>query len=102
MENKQHLLEEIPGKHDLKHVKTEDKSKPRIEKDIKIKKNKRKDLFNEVRKGNNKLKKVETKDKGKPVLDKNVHLKMHKRKELLNEVRVKGKALKKPEREKNL
>jgi len=85
----------------LRHVDTVDKCKPKIEKDVKLKKYDRKPLLGELKEGVD-LKHVETCDRAKPVIPKNFHLtkvdrepkKMDERSRLDME---KGKGVKKPQ-----
>jgi len=79
----------------LKHVDTEDKSKPHIEKGVKIKKSNRGELLQEVTKEHS-LKHAETTDKSKPHIEKDTHIKESSRPALLSEVK-KGVELKKTE-----
>eukprot|EP00009_Paramoeba_aestuarina_P009701 CAMPEP_0201539720 /NCGR_PEP_ID=MMETSP0161_2-20130828/70556_1 /ASSEMBLY_ACC=CAM_ASM_000251 /TAXON_ID=180227 /ORGANISM="Neoparamoeba aestuarina, Strain SoJaBio B1-5/56/2" /LENGTH=88 /DNA_ID=CAMNT_0047947133 /DNA_START=448 /DNA_END=714 /DNA_ORIENTATION=- len=59
------------GDKKLQHVETEDKSGPKIEKDIHIKENKHGDLMAEVQK-DQKLQHVETDDKSAPKIEADV------------------------------
>jgi len=84
----------------LHHVDTVDKSKPKIEKDVKIKKYDRKPLLGELTEGID-LKHVETTDKAKPVIPRNFHLtKVERDPKMMEERRrldmEKGKGVKKP------
>lgn len=86
------IAADIEKGKELKHVETQDKSAPKIESDVKIKKVDRGGFLQEVEKGKD-LKHAETVDKSAPQLDPNVHVKKIDRGEFLQEVE-KGKELK--------
>jgi hypothetical protein len=80
------LLSEIKQGAELKHVETEDRSKPLFDKPIKLSKHNKNQLLSEIKEGAE-LKHVETEDKSVPTFDKDVHLKTWNRQGFLDEVR---------------
>ena len=78
------------GQPGLKHAETVDKSKPLIDKDVHIAKNKHGELMSEVAKGAD-LKHAETKDRSAPVIEEGVSVKKVDRKGFLDEVAKAGK-----------
>ncbi|KAK5575980.1 hypothetical protein RB653_007116 [Dictyostelium firmibasis] len=83
------LLAEINKGADLKHTTTEDKSAPKIDSDVHIKKNEHASLLSEVQKGAE-LKHTETVDKSGPKIEDNVTVKPNNHSSLLTEIKAKG------------
>jgi len=66
----------VNEQHELHHVETHDTSSPRIDDNIKVRKNVHSQVFQQIQEVQEKeLKHVDTVDKTKPVIDKNVHVK---------------------------
>eukprot|EP01099_Mayorella_cantabrigiensis_P004954 TRINITY_DN3818_c0_g1_i1.p1 TRINITY_DN3818_c0_g1~~TRINITY_DN3818_c0_g1_i1.p1 ORF type:complete len:117 (-),score=42.90 TRINITY_DN3818_c0_g1_i1:192-497(-) len=86
------LQEVTSGQFELKHVETQDKSAPRIEEGVTVKKIDRDGFLNEVKSGPS-LKHAETVDKSAPVIEEGIQVKKVDRKGLLNEIEA-GKELK--------
>jgi len=80
------VIAEISADHSLKHVETTDKSAPKIESDVHLKKIDRGGFLDEVQKGAE-LKHAETTDKSVPKIEPDVHLKKNNRDALLNEIK---------------
>jgi len=74
----------------LKHVETTDKSVPKIESDVHIKKIDREGFLTDVAKGTS-LSHVEPTDKSAPIIDPQVHIKKTDRGAFLKEVESSGK-----------
>ena len=82
-------LSGITAEHKLKHAKTVDKSVPRIEKGVKIKKVDRTGFLKEVTK-EHPLKHTKTVDKSAPLITKDIHVGASKRPALLAEIKAKA------------
>ncbi|ELR12273.1 WH2 motif domain containing protein [Acanthamoeba castellanii str. Neff] len=88
-EKRDSLLKDIQADHRLKHVDTEDKSKPEMffDKTAIVHRFEKARLLNEVREGAQ-LKHVATEDKSKPTIDRDTQLKTWDRQGFLDEVRI--------------
>ncbi|KAF2072083.1 hypothetical protein CYY_006603 [Polysphondylium violaceum] len=83
------LLSEVAKGANLKSVETVDKSGPKIDSDVHIKKNEHGALLGEISKGAN-LTHVETVDKSAPKIDANTHVGQNQHGALLSEIKAKG------------
>ena len=82
------LFSEIEKGAELKHAETVDKSAPKIEEGVEIKKVDRSGFLQEVEKGAD-LKKADTVDKSAPVIEEGVKVQESKRPQLLEEINTK-------------
>jgi hypothetical protein len=81
------VLEEIPGEHHLRHVDSNDKSKPVIDPDVKLHTWDKEGLLHGIEAGVP-LKHVQPDDRSAPHIDPNVHLQPNHHKELMEEVKA--------------